>query len=144
MKKAATIISMISGAILALLGLVFVVIEGRLLFSGDFLVYPNPVGGLFNIIFKLILALFTIAIGIFPYLHLGKQENRERIIANGVLTLALLINAIVLEFVFASSGYEFYIYLVGLAMAVIYIVCQFIIFLKSIILVKDEGEESLK
>ena len=134
MKKVATILSLISGTVIALVGLVFSVLEIRLLVSGDFLVYSYPLGGFFTILIRLLTSLFAVFIGIFPYFHLGRKENRQRIIANGILTLSMLVMAIVLEFVFASFGYEFYIYAVCLAFALIYIISQFIIFLKTIVL----------
>ena len=49
----ARILVLIGATGLALLGLIFLFMDGRLLFSGDWLVYSNPAAGFFEYFFKI-------------------------------------------------------------------------------------------
>lgn len=73
------IINILSGLIclvIFLLGLVFIVIEGRLLFSGDWLVYDNVVGGFFKYFFRLLIALFACTYSVTTYINFFKNSPK--------------------------------------------------------------------
>ncbi len=103
MKKTGKIIAYIAAAWIILFSLVFIVIEGRTLFSGDWLLYENKADAFFRYFFRLLLSLYGLFIGISTYIVLGKK-NENRIInfyySFGVL--ALLVSSIIMS-VFASN-----------------------------------------
>ena len=54
---------MLSGALVALVALVFTVLEGTLLVTLDFALYENQAVALFQLVLKLLIALTALAIG---------------------------------------------------------------------------------
>lgn len=61
-------------AIITILALVFIYIEGRLLFSGEWLVYDNVILGFFKCFFRLILALFSLSYSVTTFVNIKKQS----------------------------------------------------------------------
>lgn len=58
-----------------ILSIAFIVIEGRLLFSGDYLVYNTPFNGFIRYLFRFLLALFVLGKSILDYVYLNKQGS---------------------------------------------------------------------
>jgi hypothetical protein len=75
MKKAARILLLISGILYVILGFLFAVIEGRLFFSFDWLLYSNPVQGGFAAFFRFMAALLYLATGILAFFLFSKKEH---------------------------------------------------------------------
>ena len=75
MKKVLSILSLIVSSIVIILGLVFVFIEGRLIISLDWMVYENPFGGFIKYLFRLLLAIISIGLGILDYINY-KRKNK--------------------------------------------------------------------
>ena len=71
MRKLFDILYKILSAVLILLGAAFTFIEGRLLFSGDFLLYANAAVGFLQYSLRFIIALTVLLIG-----SLGLIKNR--------------------------------------------------------------------
>lgn len=75
MKRAGRIISYISAGILIFVSIVFIVIEARNLFSGDWLLFENQSNGFFRYFFRFIIALFALAVAIFAFFALRKNST---------------------------------------------------------------------
>ncbi len=116
MKKTGKIIAYIAAAWIILFSLVFIVIEGRTLFSGDWLLYENTVDAFFRYFFRLLLSLYGLFIGISTYIVLGKKnENQILNFYYSFGVLALLVSSIIMS-VFASN----YIDILFLVLPLIY------------------------
>lgn len=103
MKKTGKIIAYIAAALIILFSLVFIVIEGRTLFSGDWLLYENKVDAFFRYFFRLLLSLYALFIGISTYIVLGKKnENQMLNFYYSFGVLALLVSSIIMS-VFATN-----------------------------------------
>lgn len=76
MKKVFNVITGIFSAIILLLSVVFIVIEGRLLFCGDWVIYDNAAAGFFKYFFRLVLALFAATHSIFEYINMKKKNDK--------------------------------------------------------------------
>lgn len=87
MKKAAQIILLIAGIFYTILGLVFVVVEARLLFSGDAALYAHPLLGGFDAFFRLFAALLVLASGIIALFFYQDKDHP-------VLTIYLYVFAV--------------------------------------------------
>ena len=61
--------------IILLLSLVLIFIEGRLLFSGDWLVYDNVVLGFFRYFFRLNIALFALGHSVLTFINFKKKNS---------------------------------------------------------------------
>ncbi len=77
MKKAGQIIAYISGALIIVLALTFIFIEGRNLFSLDWQLYENPFDGFLRYFFRLLDALFALLMGVATYFILRKKNRSE-------------------------------------------------------------------
>ena len=77
MKKTGKIITYIAAALTILLSIVFIVIEGRTLFSCDWQLYENTVDGFIRYLFRLLISIFALFIGIFTYFVLRKKQIDE-------------------------------------------------------------------
>lgn len=103
MKKTGKIIAYIAAAWIILFSLVFIVIEGRTLFSGDWLLYENKVDAFFRYFFRLLLSLYALFIGISTYIVLGKKnENQILNFYYSFGVLALLVSSVIMS-VFATN-----------------------------------------
>jgi hypothetical protein len=63
-------------AIILLLSIVFIVIEGRLLFCGDWIVYDNVALGFFKYFFRFLIAIFAATHSIFEYINMKKKNQK--------------------------------------------------------------------
>ena len=97
MKIAYRVIIGFFSAIISILSLVFIVIEGRLLFSGDWLIYDNVALGFFKYFFRFIIALFALTYTGFEFANI-KLESPKIMHYLFVGNIALIIMSIVLVF----------------------------------------------
>lgn len=67
------ILNGLMSAIIAILALLFIFIEGRILFSGEWLVYDNTALGFFKYFFRFLLALFALAHSVFAFINMKKE-----------------------------------------------------------------------
>lgn len=77
MKKAGKIITYIAAALIILLSILFIVIEGRTLLSCDWQLYENIVDGFIRYFFRLLISIFALFIGIITYFVLRKKKIYE-------------------------------------------------------------------
>lgn len=75
MKKTAKILLLISGIGLLIIGVLFLFIESRFLFSGDSSIYADPMGVRVRAIARLLMSLFAIGCGILPFFLFSKKEH---------------------------------------------------------------------
>ena len=75
MKKVLNIFNVIISSIVLLLSLVFIFIEGRLLFSGDWLIYDNVILGIFKYLFRLIIAISAGMYSILTFINIKKKSG---------------------------------------------------------------------
>ncbi len=96
MKKAGRIISYISAGILIFVSIVFIIIEARNLFSGDWLLFENQLNGFFRYLFRFIIALFVFAVALFTFFALRKSstEIHRLYFYFGALSLLVVSNII--------------------------------------------------
>ena len=103
MKKTGKIIAYISAAFIILFSVVFIVIEGRSLFSGDWLLFENATDGFFRYFFRLLIALYALFVSISTYIVLGrKSDNTVLVFYFTFGVLALLVSSIIMS-IFASN-----------------------------------------
>ena len=76
MRKGLNLLRLILSVLIGLLALVFAVIEGRNLFSGDWLIYEYAFNGLVRYMSRLLLALFALSQGILPLINLKRKSLR--------------------------------------------------------------------
>ncbi len=96
MKKTGQIICYIFASLIIVFSLVFVFLEARNLFSGDYLMYENKVDGFIRYLFRLIYALFTLSFGIFTFFALKKKANSTLRIYYFLGSLTLLITSLII------------------------------------------------
>lgn len=96
MKKAGKIICYIFAGLIIVFSLIFIVFEGRTLFSGDWLIYENKIDGFIRYLFRLIVALFALAVGAFAYIALSKRENETLNLYLNFSAMALLVSSIII------------------------------------------------
>ena len=118
MKKVAALISYISAGLLIFLSLIFIVIEGRTLFSLDWSVFENSVNGFFRYLFRLLIALFTFVLGIFTYFAISKKANKIMHIYFYIGSITIFVVSLVIAIEMVNYiGYIFVvisiIYLIG-------------------------------
>jgi len=75
MKRTGKVISYVSAVILLLISLAFIVIEARNLFSGDWTLYENEGNGFLRYFFRLLFALFSLALAVFTYFALKEKTS---------------------------------------------------------------------
>ena len=75
MKTFYKIISVFISSIIIVLSLAFIVIEGRLLLSGDYLSYDSPFFGFLRYFCRLLLALFAFIKALFEIIYINKKHN---------------------------------------------------------------------
>lgn len=117
MKKVAKIISLVAASLLIIVGLLFIVIEGRTLFSLDWSIYENSVSGFFRYFFRLIIAIYSFSLGIFTYVIFFKKDNQILHIYFYISAATLFIMSIIL--MIYSTNYLNY---VEIALSTLYLI----------------------
>ena len=77
MKTMLKVLSVFISVIILILSLAFIVIEGRLLFSGDWIVYDSPFFGFVRYLFRLIISGFAFLKSLFEILCLNKESKHS-------------------------------------------------------------------
>ena len=105
MKKAGQIILLVSGILYVLLGLIFFVIESRLFFSFDWLVYAHPVLGGLSAFFRMLIALLYLAAGILAIFLFGRKPHPLMTIYVDVFALAtFVIGGLIASYIKKMAG----------------------------------------
>ena len=115
MKKAGLIICYVFAGFLAIISAIFVFIEARNLFSGDWLLYENAADGFIRYFFRLLIAIFVMGLSILTYFVFSKKEKKTLRIYFYFGAIALLVSSIIISY-FSSN----YLNLVFRGVAAIY------------------------
>ena len=94
MNKFLKTLLVIINVVILILSLAFIVIEGRLLFAGDWLIYDNPFNGFIRYLFRLFIAVFTFSKAILEFINLNKENELEEYLFYAdisILIMALVI-----------------------------------------------------
>ena len=75
MRTLFKVINCFISAIILLLAVVFIVVEGRLFFCGDWLVYDNVALGFIKYFFRFVVALFAATHSIFTFINTKKNSR---------------------------------------------------------------------
>ena len=84
--------------IIVILALAFCVIEGRLLFAGDWMLYEFAFGGAVRYLCRLLMAVIALGIGILPFINIKKKCEKLRNIQKLGATLLLVMAIVTLIF----------------------------------------------
>ena len=102
MKKVLNIFNVIISSIVLLLSLIFIFIEGRLLFSGDWLIYDNVILGMFKYLFRLIIAISTGMYSILTFINIKKKSG---ILTNFLFVLSICLFVVSIFMLIYTANY---------------------------------------
>lgn len=102
MKKVLNIFNVIISSIVLLLSLIFIFIEGRLLFSGDWLIYDNVILGMFKYLFRLIVAIFAGMYSILTFINIKKKSG---ILTNFLFMLSICLFIVSIFMLIYTANY---------------------------------------
>ena len=90
MNKLFKILLVIISSIIMILSLAFIVIEGRLLFSGDWLIYDNPFNGFIRYLCRLLIAIFAFTKSLLEVIYINKKHSIKEYLYYGDISLVLM------------------------------------------------------
>ena len=90
MSKLFKVLLVIVSSIVMLLSLAFIVIEGRLLFSGDWLIYDSPFNGFIRYLCRLLIAIFAFTKSLLEVIYINKEQSIKEYLYYGDISLVLM------------------------------------------------------
>ncbi len=102
MKKTSKILILTFNSLIILFSIIFLVIEERTLLSLDWIIYENQLNAGIRYLFRVIISLFGLVLGIFTYIVLLKKYNQTLHIYLYVGSITFLISSIIIS-IFASN-----------------------------------------
>src|SRR5574344_988096 len=96
MTKTSKIISFVTGLLALIASFIFLIIEGRLLFSGDYSLYADSTAGFFSVFFRFLLALLVIIMSIPSILSFSKKKRENLRLHIMISSFSTFVIAIVL------------------------------------------------
>ena len=90
MNKLFKVLLVIISSIIMLLSLAFIVIEGRLLFSGDWLIYDSPFNGFIRYLCRLLIAIFAFTKSLLEVIYINKEHSIKEYLYYGDISLVLM------------------------------------------------------
>ena len=90
MNKLFKVLLVIISSIIMILSLAFIVIEGRLLFSGDWLIYDNPFNGFIRYLCRLLIAIFAFTKSLLEVIYINKEHSIKEYLLYGDISLVLM------------------------------------------------------
>ena len=90
MKVISKVLLVIFSSIAMILSLAFIIIEGRLLFSGDWLIYDSPLNGCLRYLSRLLLAIFVFIKCLLEMIHLNKNHRIKEYLGYADIGLVLM------------------------------------------------------
>ena len=97
--------------IIVILALLFCIIEGRLLFSGDWTLYEFAWGGAVRYLCRFLMAIAALAIGLLPFVNL-KVKGDKIVFAQKLGAVLLLLMSVVI-LIFATNYVGIVVFLVA-------------------------------
>lgn len=97
MKRLLNICLYLVSGIIVLIAIIFCVIEGRLLFSMDWIAYEFAFSGCLRYICRLLLAIFALIVGLSPFINMKRKSIKvSSFMMTGVV--ALLVMSVIMIF----------------------------------------------
>ena len=90
MSKLFKVLLVIISSIIMILSLAFIVIEGRLLFSGDWLIYDSPFNGFIRYLCRLLIAIFAFTKSLLEVIYINKEHSIKEYLYYGDISLVLM------------------------------------------------------
>ena len=94
MNKLFKVLLVIISSIIMILSLAFIVIEGRLLFSGDWLIYDSPFFGFIRYLGRLLLSVFAFTKCLLEVIYINKEHKLKEYL--GYADIGLLVMSVVI------------------------------------------------
>ena len=94
MNKLFKVLLVIISSIIMILSLAFIVIEGRLLFSGDWLIYDSPFFGCIRYLGRLLLSLFAFTKCLLEIIYINKEHKLKEYL--GYSDVGLVVMSVVI------------------------------------------------
>ena len=118
MKKLLAITYYIFSVIIMFLAVAFCIIEGRLLFSGDWTIYESSFQGFIQYLCRFLMSLFALSMGLLPFIN-KIRPNQKIIEFLKICSLALVVMSAIVC-IFATN----YVGIIILGIALIYFFCS--------------------
>ena len=94
MNKLFKVLLVIISSIIMILSLAFIVIEGRLLFSGDWLIYDIPFFGFIRYLGRLLLSVFAFTKCLLEIIYINKEHKLKEYL--GYADIGLVVMSVVI------------------------------------------------
>ena len=94
MNKLFKVLLVIISSIIMILSLAFIVIEGRLLFSGDWLIYDSPFFGCIRYLGRLLLSVFAFTKCLLEIIYINKEHKLKEYL--GYADIGLVVMSVVI------------------------------------------------
>ena len=94
MNKLFKVLLVIISSIIMILSLAFIVIEGRLLFSGDWLIYDSPILGCIRYLGRLLLSVFAFTKCLLEIIYINKEHKLKEYL--GYADIGLVVMSVVI------------------------------------------------
>ena len=94
MNKLFKVLLVIISSIIMILSLAFIVIEGRLLFSGDWLIYDSPILGCIRYLGRLLLSVFAFTKCLLEIIYINKEHKLKEYL--GYTDIGLVVMSVVI------------------------------------------------
>ena len=116
LRIAGRVVLWVGMALSLIIGLIYVVLEARSLFAGDFVVYESTTKAFFTYFFRLLIALFFIGNAVFSFFV---QRIRKNLITAGVIISANLLIVGGFSTFLLGQYYIAYIFILAAALCLI-------------------------
>ena len=90
MNKLFKVLLVIISSLMMILSLVFIVIEGRLLFSGDWIIYDSPFNGFIRYLCRLLLSIFVFIKSSLEVIYINKKHSIKEYLFYGDIALVVM------------------------------------------------------
>lgn len=90
MNKLFKILLVIISSLMMILSLVFIVIEGRLLFSGDWIIYDSPFNGFIRYLCRLLLSMLVFVKSLLEVIYINKKHIIKEYLFYGDISLVVM------------------------------------------------------
>ena len=94
MNKLFKVLLVIISSIIMILSLAFIIIEGRLLFSGDWLIYDSPILGCIRYLGRLLLSVFAFTKCLLEVIYINKEHKLKEYL--GYADIGLVVMSVVI------------------------------------------------
>lgn len=90
MNKLFKVLLVIISSLMMILSLMFIVIEGRLLFSGDWIIYDSPFNGFIRYLCRLLLSIFVFIKSLLEVIYINKKHSIKEYLSYGDIAIVVM------------------------------------------------------